>query len=170
MRRFFCYVDETGQDTQGRLFVVAVVVAQSDRAALIRQLEGLERQTGKGNVKWNHTKPAVRRAYIEAFLSAPAFKGTLNYAVYGNTRNYPVKTILTVAQTIGTAANKKPSTWEGTAYPLRAPTHTGSVRLVFEGKLSRLGGAVNPPLTPVPAPATLPRVPGWWWGMVVGAG
>ncbi len=29
--KLFCYVDETGQDTQGRLFVVAVVVTGSER-------------------------------------------------------------------------------------------------------------------------------------------
>lgn len=31
MRKCYCYVDETGQDTKGSLFLVSVVIVQSDR-------------------------------------------------------------------------------------------------------------------------------------------
>lgn len=40
--KLFCYVDETGQDTQGRLFVVAVVVAERARVMLRQQCSAIE--------------------------------------------------------------------------------------------------------------------------------
>ena len=30
-QKFYCYVDETGQDTQGELFIVSVVIADQER-------------------------------------------------------------------------------------------------------------------------------------------
>jgi len=44
-QKLYCYVDETGQDTKGELFIVSVVVVGWDRDALAEQLEMIERET-----------------------------------------------------------------------------------------------------------------------------
>lgn len=57
MRRLYCYVDETGQDTRGALFIVAVVIAEEDAEHLRRVCERIERETGK-RAKWIRTRYA----------------------------------------------------------------------------------------------------------------
>jgi len=52
MQKLYCYVDETGQDTKGRLFLVAVVVLVSDRENLRSKLRKAEQISGKGIKKW----------------------------------------------------------------------------------------------------------------------
>jgi len=70
-QKLYCYVDETGKDTLGQLFVVSVVTAKEDRAALCQRLERLEQISGKGHVKWHRTKHLARLAYIRAVLTLP---------------------------------------------------------------------------------------------------
>lgn len=47
MQKIYCYVDETGQDTKGELFLVSVVIAKDERDNLIEKLEEIERSTRK---------------------------------------------------------------------------------------------------------------------------
>jgi len=96
----YCYVDETGQDTLGRLFIVSVVIAASERDALAAELENIERFTGKGKVKWIHTRHQARLAYIEAVLSASAFRNTLYFSAYHDTKSYMALTVLSTANAI----------------------------------------------------------------------
>lgn len=100
-KRLFCYVDETGQDTLGQLFVVSVVIAKEDRVALRQRLERIEQTTGKGQVKWHRTKPAARVAYIRDLLALPLPEGALLcYEVWTHTKDYPRKTVLSVVRAI----------------------------------------------------------------------
>ncbi len=109
----YCYVDETGQDTLGRLFIVSVVIAATEREALVEELENIERFSGKGKVKWIHTRHPARLAYIEAVLSAPLFRNTLYFSAYRNTKSYMALTVLSTAKAILTGAGE-PS--EATVY------------------------------------------------------
>ena len=77
MQKLYCYVDETGQDTKGALFIVSVVIAENERDSLIKQLETIERASGKGRRKWIHTRRKARATYIRDVLDAPEFKGKL---------------------------------------------------------------------------------------------
>ena len=45
------YIDESGQDTQGELFVVAVVTVEN-RDKSRQHCESFEKSLGKGKVKW----------------------------------------------------------------------------------------------------------------------
>lgn len=63
MRKLYCYVDESGQDTEGRIFVVAVVVV-SDKEALLQLCEQFERESGKGKFKWGKAENTARLAYL----------------------------------------------------------------------------------------------------------
>jgi hypothetical protein len=55
-QNFYCYVDETGQDTLGQFFIVSVVVTESERDSLTAELDMIERLSGKGKVKWTQTR------------------------------------------------------------------------------------------------------------------
>ncbi len=102
MEKLYCYVDETGQDTKGDLFIVSVIVTEAERDKLREQLEEIERITGKGRRKWMKSRPKQKAAYIESVLQIPALKGKLNYAVYHKTIEYLSSTILTTARAITT--------------------------------------------------------------------
>ncbi len=50
-QKIYCYVDETGQDTHGDLFIVSVIVSDQERNQVIALCEKIEQETGKGRVK-----------------------------------------------------------------------------------------------------------------------
>jgi hypothetical protein len=51
-QKLYAYVDESGQDTFGELFVVATVLTADNHARVRQSLERLERASGKGLRKW----------------------------------------------------------------------------------------------------------------------
>jgi hypothetical protein len=108
--KLYCYVDETGQDTMGEFFIVSVIVTGSDRDSLIEKLEAIERASGKGKVKWTKVRGHQRLAYIGAVLTAPAFKGTLYFSRYRETKSYMALTVLATAKAILTASPSQPAT------------------------------------------------------------
>lgn len=100
-QKLYCYVDETGQDTQGSLFLVSVVITIDDtRDQAITLCETIEQVTGKGRRKWIKSRPTQRIAYIEQILQAAIFHGRLTFAVYYNTKAYLPLTIQTIARAI----------------------------------------------------------------------
>jgi hypothetical protein len=68
MTKLYCYVDETGQDTQGALFVVSVVLADQERDRALQLCEAIEQSSGKGRVKWIKTDYERRLSYIRQIL------------------------------------------------------------------------------------------------------
>jgi hypothetical protein len=103
-QKLYCYVDETGQDTLGELFIVSVVVAGENRESLTAALEAAEQASGKGNVKWMSSRHRARREYIQAVLHNAAFKNTLYFASYRNSKSYMALTVLSTAKAILSAA------------------------------------------------------------------
>jgi hypothetical protein len=103
-RKVYCYVDETGQDTLGRFFIVSVVVSGENRHSLIEKLEQIERASGKGKVKWIHTRHRARLAYIKSVLTSPAFKNSLYFSLYCSSRSYMALTVLSTAKALLSAA------------------------------------------------------------------
>lgn len=83
MLRFFCYIDESGQDTQGQFFIVAIVIVEDaeTRDTLERQLEKLERQVGK-KTDWRHTRVRTKIAYLEGAMRLKLLKNSIFYAVF----------------------------------------------------------------------------------------
>lgn len=100
MQKLYCFVDETGQDTLGDFFLVAVVIAREERDHLRRQLEEIERATGKGRRKWVLTRDKSRVEYIRGILSLPALRGYLFYAFYRNATGYLTLTVRATARAI----------------------------------------------------------------------
>jgi Protein of unknown function (DUF3800) len=92
-----CFVDETGQDTKGELFIVGAVVTPSDYGDLEAALERIEEQTGKGKVKWRGAKDVARIAYISRVLTLDTLNAKLAYCVFHETQDYADCTVETVA-------------------------------------------------------------------------
>jgi len=87
--KLYCYADETGPDTKGKMFLVAVVITTSElREAIERNLEYLEGKSGKGILKWRLTSIPKKRSYLLGILRIGALQGSLFYAVYRDTKDY----------------------------------------------------------------------------------
>jgi hypothetical protein len=100
MQKLFCYVDETGQDTRGELFIVAVVATGQERDQLRRTCEAIERDSRKGRRKWVKTTYSRRLAYIQKVLEKPIFRGKLNFAVYRDTQDYSSLTVQVIIRAL----------------------------------------------------------------------
>ncbi len=99
--KLYCYVDESGQDTGGDLFFVAVAILADERDELLRYLTDLEVRSGKQARKWSRSAPRQRSAYIEGVLNR-ADVGGLYYSKYQGSRAYVDLTILSVAKAVNT--------------------------------------------------------------------
>ena len=99
-KRIEFYVDESGQDTRGELFIVAgVAVKNSDE--LRERCESLERRSGKGRMKWARAERTRRLAYLRPAISdVSSFGGTVFYSVFRKTTDYDGATIVGIARTI----------------------------------------------------------------------
>lgn len=102
--KLYCYVDETGQDTQGRLFLVAVVVTGQERELLRTLCEAVEARSGKGSRKWSKTSAERRFAYAQGVVEQRPFVGKLHYAIFEGTADYLTATVQAIAETLETGA------------------------------------------------------------------
>lgn len=95
------YVDETGQDTEGRFFLVCVVLLeQSERDSLEAVLESIERKTGKGKTKWKYTNIKIKRSFLQEIVAIKELRKSLFYSVYCDTIKYNYVTSLTVVKSV----------------------------------------------------------------------
>lgn len=102
MKKLYCYVDETGQDTKGRLFIVTAVVTDERQYELEDALIEVEAATGKKTAKWVKTRDKTQQEYIAA-LAAKTLPPMMIYAkLYANagTRDYDELELLAAAQAI----------------------------------------------------------------------
>ncbi len=99
-QRYDLYVDESGQDTRGEMFVVAVVAVENSE--VFRQYcETLERSSGKGKVKWRTAQKTRRLDYLRSImLESTSHKFKLFYTVFRKTSDYDSSTIDGIARTI----------------------------------------------------------------------
>lgn len=87
-RKLYCYVDESGQDTKGVFFVVAVVVTDERRNELEAALERIERSTGKRKVKWQRAERTRRISYLEEVSRLSDLASSLFYRITRDQKNY----------------------------------------------------------------------------------
>ncbi len=101
MTKLYCYVDESGQDTQGEFFIVAVVVVGTDaRDELIASLEVIERETTKGRLKWSDTNRTRRVEYIRSIVNLQRLAHKINFAYYADTLDYLPFTVSTIEKAL----------------------------------------------------------------------
>lgn len=86
--KFYEYVDETGQDTAGKLFVVSVLVLGTQRYELEKALESIEVESGKRKKKWTSTKHEERDAYLRKAMKLESLRGAVYFDVLRGSKDY----------------------------------------------------------------------------------
>lgn len=107
MQKLYCYVDETGQDTKGELFLVSVIITEKEQEKLRYKLNQIEERSRKKNAKWIKTKKEVKEKYLSEIFNSNLLKNKIFYAQYSHTKTYIDLTILSVAKAILRKADKK---------------------------------------------------------------
>lgn len=88
-RKYYCYVDETGQDTRGEFFLVSVVLVQATpREKLKNKLLRLEARSGKESLKWNGSGFEARICYLSGLLKIRELYGCLHFYYVNNSLDY----------------------------------------------------------------------------------
>ncbi len=107
MQKLYCYVDESGQDTKGRFFVVSVVVLEENRNQMLQELEKIETESGKKYIKWHKARHLFREIYFEKIAQTALFANTIFFETFTNGDYYLKMTSYTTAKAILKKAQKK---------------------------------------------------------------
>ncbi len=103
MKKFYCFVDESGQDTKGEIFFVTIVLKESENLDLLEQkLEIIEKETGKNTKKWGKTPFTVKKEFLTKIIETKGFQKSIFYSEYKNSTNFTVLISLTIAKAIFT--------------------------------------------------------------------
>ena len=99
-KKIYCFVDETGQDTNGKLFIVSIVLSEGEIDKLEKRIERIEKLSSKGNIKWSRSRDRIRIAFIEEICKE--FKGEkkLRFSVFKGTRDYDLATLNAISKAI----------------------------------------------------------------------
>jgi len=101
MQKLYCYVDETGQDTKGRIFLVSVIIpGKKEREQLESKLLVIEKRSGKKLSKWGSTHLKYKLDYLKEVFSLKILQGDIFYGVFHDTHEYVALTTYTIAQAI----------------------------------------------------------------------
>lgn len=100
MQKLYCYVDENGQETEGRIFIVSVVVLEKEKDELFDFCEQLEQSTGKGKFKWGKAEHSRRVAYLRRVFVDQRFKGNLRFRVFRGAVDQHEATIDAIARAV----------------------------------------------------------------------
>lgn len=107
MQKLYCYVDETGQDTGGRLFLVSVVITEKEQQELRKKLEMIESQNKKRFSKWIKTKKDIKQKYLQKIIETNLFIDKIFFAQHAQTKAYTKAIINTTAKVISKRAVKQ---------------------------------------------------------------
>lgn len=102
MSKIYCYVDESGQHTQGDFFSVAVVIVETveRRDSGEDMLLEVERTTKKRSMKWTKTHYLKKVRYLRTIATLSELKSCLFYSTYTDTRDYVGATVNTIARVV----------------------------------------------------------------------
>lgn len=98
--RLYAYIDESGQDTAGLIFVVGAVIVGNDHDEVLSLLEAIETRSRKRHIKWHRARPAFRQAYMQELVHLTRLRGCLFFAVFPHTRRYNAVTAEAAARAI----------------------------------------------------------------------
>lgn len=99
-QKLYCYVDETGQDTKGGLFIVVALVTGNEKGELELFLENVEQKSGKGKRKWIKSRTKEKDKYLELALVPNYLKGKVFYRIQKNTKAYEAQTVIAIEQAL----------------------------------------------------------------------
>lgn len=101
VQKLYCYVDETGQDTEGKFFLVAIFLKeQPGIESLEKRLLAAEQSSGRHLSKWQKTNLKSKIKYLVLIKDFKALHGTLFYSIYLQTKNYTPLVAFSVAKAI----------------------------------------------------------------------
>jgi hypothetical protein len=100
MQKFYCYADETGQDTSGQLFIVSLIFTGDERDDLRKLLKDYEKRSGKAAKKWTGTTLAQKKAYLTELFASASFKQKIFYCEFIHTTDYVSCTVKAIARGI----------------------------------------------------------------------
>lgn len=100
MQKLYAYVDESGQDTKGALFVVGVVVLETERESILKELEQIEEKSRKRVRKWNKAPYAYRKSYFDGVVRSHAFQNSLFFETFTDNKKYIEMTSYATAKAI----------------------------------------------------------------------
>jgi hypothetical protein len=99
-QKLYAYIDESGQDTKGAIFIVSVLVLENGREKIQNYLEIIERQSQKKNIKWHKAKFAFRQRYIKEIIKLEELTNTIFFEVFSDSKKYIELTSYTTAKAI----------------------------------------------------------------------
>ena len=149
-QRVDLYVDESGQDTRGQLFIVAVVAVKGSDT--FRQTcEFFEETSGKRKKKWAPAKRSRCLDYLRAVIQeATSLNVTLFYSVFRKRTDYDTATIDGIAKAIRRLSLSNSHVYvyvDGLAKAKRSTYKTGLRQLGFPvKKVIRVAKDENEPL------------------------
>ena len=99
-KKIYVWVDESGQDTLGMLFVVSILVLEKEKEILEVELLKIEKKSKKKNIKWHKARHEFRKDYIEKIIKNDLFKEKLFFDVFSDTIKYIELTSYATAKAI----------------------------------------------------------------------
>jgi hypothetical protein len=99
-KKLYAYVDESGQDTEGLVFVVSILVLGNEVDSIYEELEKIEAESRKKNTKWHKSNHGFRKAYIEGILKMKSFRGKIFFEMFSDTKKYIELTAFATAKAI----------------------------------------------------------------------
>lgn len=110
-RRLNCYVDETGQDTKGNIFIVSVIVSAESQEEMAEFIKQIEKRSGKSQFKWGRSVLKQRLEFISKIFNQGKAKLTVYYSIYKDTLEFKNSTVLTIAKSINALEDYKEHTF-----------------------------------------------------------
>ena len=98
-RKFYVYVDESGQDTKGKFFIVAVLILKNQNL-ISKKLKQIEVESQKENIKWSKSHPKFRKQYIERLIGLNLFQKSIYFSILYSSKDFLKFTAQTTGQAI----------------------------------------------------------------------
>lgn len=98
--KLYAFIDESGQDTKGRIFIVSILVFEKDKDKILEVLEEAEKDSGKKNTKWNKARYDFRNKYLKRISELKILKGKIFFEIFEDTKKYIELTSYATAKAI----------------------------------------------------------------------
>lgn len=99
MMKYHCYIDERGQDTKGKIFVISLIILTEDRELIYKTLSSIEKETKKYKSKWIKTDQKVKIEYLnKVFKSKLPIK--ILFDIYKTKIDYTSAIIISISKAV----------------------------------------------------------------------
>lgn len=100
MKKVYCFVDETGQDTKGNFFLVSIVLKEKEGLDTLEQkLLEIESSTGRF-LKWKKLSFEDKIIFLDKLKGLTDLKNAIYFSVYKNSMAYTPLISLSIAKAI----------------------------------------------------------------------